>query len=502
MKRLLTILVIASSCTGNNKFAELDRLVENYENTEEKSRFQIDSMRSLYVNAETESAKWDCAYELFLLYKNTHLDSSFVYSNKLAELAGKDESRILKAQSAHIINLLKNDQISEAEKHIGRLKLPNHYSESDVVTYFGVYDQYLSKAISDIKEKGSALLNLSNKYHEYAQGSDRATLIQARAMMYLGYHDKALQLILDNCKGREIPSLYFTTLALIYEDLGKSRLHEEYLIKASCNSLVSGSKDYYCLYQLANNLFKIGDYERACKYMHRTIKDALSMNYPSGLKRSAMSSLIMNTRIQEIHHSRIKLLHIIYIFLFVCVIILACTIYYMKRLLKAKKITTNKYRHAVETLNEVSTIKDNMLGEFMEMSSKYIYMIDSIKNEYRKTLNREGVEGLKSLLHEPSFADKEFLNFYKAFDKTFLNVFPSFVDDVNSLMSEDNRFKTEAQSLDTGLRILALIRLGINDSTRISNILHISKGTVYSYRYSMRRDAKDPAQFEDRIKSL
>ena len=487
---------------GKDRFAELDRLVENYEITEEKTRFQIDSTRALYENANSQAEKWGHAYTLFLLFKKTQLDSSFVYSAKLKELAESDESRILQAQAAHIMNLIKNDNVIEAQKLITYLKLPEKYSESDITAYFGVYDQYLSKAITDTREKGTALLNLGNRYLEYAHDQDKAVLIQARAMMYLGYHDKALQLILDNCKGREIPSLYFTTLALIYEDLGKSRLHEEYLIKASCNSLVSGSKDYYCLYQLANNLFKIGDYERGCKYMHRTIKDALSMNYPSGLRRSAMSSLVMNTRIQEIHNSRIELLHIIYIFLLVCVIILACTIYYLKRLLKARKITTNKYRHAVETLNEVSTIKDNMLGEFMEMSSKYIYMIDRIKNEYRKTLNREGVEGLKSLLHEPSFADKEFLNFYKAFDKTFLNVFPSFVDDVNSLMSEDNRFKTEAQSLDTGLRILALIRLGINDSTRISNILHISKGTVYSYRYSMRRDAKDPAQFEDRIKSL
>ena len=175
----------------------------------------------------------------------------------------------------------------------------------------------------------------------------------------------------------------------------------------------------------------------------------------------------------------------------------------MRKLLKAKRLANSRYDSALVRLNKVSVIKDNMLGEFMELSSKYIYKIDAIKNEYRKVLNRDGVEGLKALLHEPSFADKEFLNFYKVFDKSFLNVFPSFVDTVNELMIDSHKFSlSPTQELDTSLRILALLRLGIDDSTRISEILHISKGTVYSYRYSMRRESKDSERFEERIKTI
>jgi len=139
----------------------------------------------------------------------------------------------------------------------------------------------------------------------------------------------------------------------------------------------------------------------------------------------------------------------------------------------------------------------------MELSSNYIYKVDEIKFRYRKILKEKGPDFLLAVFREPNFADSEYPNYWNNFDKIFLSIFPDFVDRVNALMLPGHEFVPEGpQSLNTELRILALIRLGINESKRISSILHISKGTVYTYRSIMRQNSASPEEFEEKIKEI
>ena len=503
MKKLAFLLMIFTACTQTgSKYSALDMLVENYDNIENILQYRSDSLRSLYLSSPT-SLKWEYANQLYELYRNRQLDSSITYSKAMLSTAANNKSRLLRSQAAHARNLIRDERIEDAEQLIERMVLSQDSSTEDIHAYFSAKDVYLSKLLNYDKSKGIALLDLSNQYQSIAGECEDVILIRARGMMYLGYPDKALSLISSYFNGKEIPPSYYTTMSLLYDDLDDHTKHEEYLIKSSCNCLETGSKDYYCLFVLSNHLFEIGDYARASSYMNRTIQDALTYNYPAGLKRSSRASLMMNSSLLRLYRSKSFLLYLLYTIIILLIVIFSIIISYMRKLLKAKRLANSRYDSALVRLNKVSVIKDNMLGEFMELSSKYIYKIDAIKNEYRKVLNRDGVEGLKALLHEPSFADKEFLNFYKVFDKSFLNVFPSFVDTVNELMIDSHKFSlSPTQELDTSLRILALLRLGIDDSTRISEILHISKGTVYSYRYSMRRESKDSERFEERIKTI
>lgn len=57
--------------------------------------------------------------------------------------------------------------------------------------------------------------------------------------------------------------------------------------------------------------------------------------------------------------------------------------------------------------------------------------------------------------------------------------------------------------LSTSLRIFALIRLGINDSSKIAEFLHYSVNTIYNYRARVKKGAlgnKD--EFEDKVKMI
>lgn len=75
-------------------------------------------------------------------------------------------------------------------------------------------------------------------------------------------------------------------------------------------------------------------------------------------------------------------------------------------------------------------------------------------------------------LRSPSDVDRNYRDFYRIFDETFLGIFPDFVERVNELLEEPARFPVRSDgALSTELRILAVMRLGITDSGCIASFL-------------------------------
>ena len=88
------------------------------------------------------------------------------------------------------------------------------------------------------------------------------------------------------------------------------------------------------------------------------------------------------------------------------------------------------------------------------------------------------------------------------FDSTFLSIFPKFADEVNSLLRADAQLaQSDPDKLSTELRILAFMRLGIDDATRVAKFLNLSVNTVYTYRNKMKNRASDREKFEENLKN-
>jgi hypothetical protein len=119
----------------------------------------------------------------------------------------------------------------------------------------------------------------------------------------------------------------------------------------------------------------------------------------------------------------------------------------------------------------------------------------------RKTYRKEGLESLLKLLRSPAFADTEFKNYFQDFDQSIVDLFPNFIEEVNSLLQPEHKLSVKKGSvLCTELRILALIRLGITDSPKIARALNISVRTAYCYRNRLRYKAIcPPEEFENHI---
>jgi hypothetical protein len=155
-------------------------------------------------------------------------------------------------------------------------------------------------------------------------------------------------------------------------------------------------------------------------------------------------------------------------------------------------------------MKESNRIKDEYIGRFLELSSNLI-----LKNEERsKVLNRLARDRKLELLYGELKSQKP-LNesvhlFHQNFDTAFLNIYPTFISEVNQLLTEDNPFEVheEACKLTTELRILALIRLNITDNQKIADILQSSITTIYTYRSKLKSRAKSKATFEDDVRRI
>lgn len=155
-------------------------------------------------------------------------------------------------------------------------------------------------------------------------------------------------------------------------------------------------------------------------------------------------------------------------------------------------------------LRDYNRTKEQYAALFMEYCQSAI----STLLQYQQSLRVLAASGgsrtalLKKLESSATF-EQLLKNFYAKFDEAILNIYPSFVEKFNSLLRPDDRMVMKSgELLNTELRLFALIRIGIDDSTKIAQFLRCSISTVYTYRSKIRKRAINPDRFEEDVKNI
>ena len=154
-------------------------------------------------------------------------------------------------------------------------------------------------------------------------------------------------------------------------------------------------------------------------------------------------------------------------------------------------------------MKESNRIKDEYIGRFLELSSNYIQRGEDRAKLLNRLARDKKMAELYAELKSSASLNESIRLFYQNFDTAFLNIYPNFIKEVNSLMANGNQFEVDGgQKLTTELRILALIRLGINDNQKIADILRSSITTIYTYRSKIKSRALSKDTFEDEIRII
>ena len=149
-------------------------------------------------------------------------------------------------------------------------------------------------------------------------------------------------------------------------------------------------------------------------------------------------------------------------------------------------------------------IKEVYIAHYLDKCVNYMEQIEQYRRSLEKLAMSSKIEDLFKAIRSTDFLRDERKKFYAEFDRSFLELFPNFVEHFNELLLEGEEITVKpGELLCTELRIFALIRLGITDSNRIAHFLGYSLTTIYNYRSKLRNKAKgDKDTFEQRVMEL
>jgi hypothetical protein len=300
--------------------------------------------------------------------------------------------------------------------------------------------------------------------------------------------------------------------SLLFELEGNRELQKIYLILSAISDIKSSVKDNASLTTLALLLHKEGDIKRAYKFINFSYEDASF--FKSRLRFTLISNIlpVINEAYQIQKEQQQKKLRTFLLIISLLSLLLLVAIYLIYRQLnklniaqcELKKVngqlkslnnslreSNDQLNNANDELSEANHIKEHYIGNFLTICSNYIDKMDSINRNVNKQIAAGKIEDLYTQTKSKKIIDGEIQQFYQNFDETFLHIYPHFVEQINALLEDKEQIVLKNnEALNTELRVFALIRLGINDSSRIAKLLRYSVNTIYNYRVKIRNKAK------------
>ena len=284
-----------------------------------------------------------------------------------------------------------------------------------------------------------------------------------------------------------------------------------WLIESAVSDVRNAIMDQGSMWELANLLMAQGDIDRAYRYISFAANCAT--RFGTRLRSWQLSPILtaIDSKYQQ-YHERDKLRTRIFLaILGLLTLFLAFTLYRIwLQHQKLRQVHERVHEQNVElstvnaqlsTLNAqlsnfnaqlstANTVKEEYVAHFMRLCSMYIDKMDAFRKRVNKMVKNHEYEDLYQLTRSQEFRDKELEDLYVSFDSAFLHLFPNFVNDFNALLRPEYRIATDEKGrLNTSLRIFALIRLGIDDSSKIAEFLNYSVNTIYNYRARIKNGA-------------
>ncbi|MDR1718473.1 MAG: DUF6377 domain-containing protein [Prevotella sp.] len=489
----------------------------------------------------TPEQRYDINLKLYNEYKTYISDSAIYYARENTAIAKKLNRPVwtyesqLDLVSLYIVAGMYIEAI-DILKSINNKNLPDWL----LIKYYDCYKQlynyysnnnlYTRIYVEKSKLYRDSLLNVldkkSNHYKiVYAEKLyDENKLTEARQI---------LQELLNQTKSdTHEKAVLAYALANIYKKEGSIGLQKHYYAISAICDIKNAIKENASMQALASVLYETGEVERAYDCIKSSMEDAMFCN--ARLRTYEVSQIfpIIDSAYQENVNKQKSELQLFLILVSILSIFLIMAIIYvyrqMKRVARIRKelyhtnvklnelnidlqSTINQLNDVNKELSDVNNelseanqIKEAYIGHFLDLCSTYINKLE----KYQNTLNKKAVEKkldeLYKILKSREMIDNELKELYENFDNIFLHLYPNFVEEFNSLLVRDGQFILKPNELlNVELRIFALIRLGITDSSKIASFLHYSANTIYSYRTRVRNKAAVPREeFESMVMKI
>ena len=532
---IITLMIQPIYVKGDNNqlYKQLDAALAqraHYIELKEKSLNDI-KQGAKYVTSNEDKLK---LYEqLANDYKAYEYDSAMTYVNKGLLLAQKSNNilfnkRFRLSQTRLLITRGFYAEAKEILQKIEPQEDSHDYQFLYYYTLYGLYNnwatycennefsknynqqkvKYLKKAIELSPKKDAFYYYLMGELYYFSNHPNNNKTIQ--------YYKKALSMEKGNSR---LHAMTAFALSEVYQKANNLELMEHYLLVAAISDITSATKENVALQDIALFIYKhkTRSLNKAQEYINLSLEDAYAYN--NRLRRIEISSklqMITNAYTDDIKTTN-RLLNIallVIILLLLGVGISSLFIRKKNRLLKQKKDEISATSDKMEKLNgqlhlindelkDTNQKRERLVKVYIDLCYKNIERNQKLRTLAVRKIKANQSKELLSLLSSSSSTEKENKEFLTEFDKAFLSLYPTFVNELNQQLTESAHIQLkENGEMPPILRVCALLRLGITESSKIAGILSYSPQTVYNYRSILKNNAIDKEHFEENVLKL
>ncbi|NJB82191.1 DNA-binding CsgD family transcriptional regulator/cell division protein FtsB [Wenyingzhuangia aestuarii] len=540
---LFFLSIFSNSIYANNELDSLLVVLEeemlkqkNYDQLKEQ---RIENLKKLKSDQNiTLENKYFINNKIILEYEYYSFDNALFFIEENISISEQlDNNYFIKESSLKLAKLLamsgRFKESIDILNEIHRTNIPKELLQEYFFNYQRCYSELNYYSI--VKSTKQRYINLFHAYKD-SLNIEIAKLnpnsLPALALAEESYRDKgeyAKALALNTKRlsqvklgTREYSMIAFERSYTSYDYLKEKTDQKKYLALSAISDIKASVKDNASLTTLAVILFEEGYVDKAHKYISFSFDDAKFYNSQLRfLNISNILPLISKSYETQSTIQKTKLKQSL-IFISVLFVILIGALFYIFKQFKKLEFARNKLKSANNQLKDLNNqlsytnkdlkrlyeelsasdrIKEQYIGTFLNLYSEYINKLDVYRKMVVKDLTTNKINALLEITKSKQVIESELKLFYSNFDESFLHIYPNFVQDINALLKEDKKIVVKkGELLNTELRIYALIRLGITNSTKISKILRYSVNTIYNYRVKNRNAAINRDEFENMVK--
>ncbi len=269
-----------------------------------------------------------------------------------------------------------------------------------------------------------------------------------------------------------------------------------YLAISATADVQSATREVASLQELGSTVYAAGDIDRAYTYLSSALDNAVECGAPLRMIESSRSlPIIERAHTANLAKTR-RYVHYVIVAMSVLVLVLIIVLFVLRH-------EMSKMKALQENLRAANTAKEVYISQFLQLCSIYMDKLNQFCKIATRKLAAGQADELYRMTKSGKFVEEQSREFYEVFDNAFLHIYPNFVGQVNALLREDSQITlAPGEELNTDLRILAFMRLGIEESARIAQILNYSLNTIYSYRNRLKARAINRDTFEDDIMKI
>ena len=561
MERLLSILLLlclglpleckARSVNLDSLYAALDEAIAQYPVYVARHEKRLSDLRAEYLRAGGDSARYSLLFKMYEGYKAFVNDSAIYYLNRCIRLADSlaDRSAAVKCRSLLALRCSNTGMYDEAQRILSGIQ-PEGISKEALGIYYNA-NQHVYNELAYYTRMDDMYRIYREKFRHY-RGLMRQTLPPDDDAVFLsremehrdeGDYRRSMQVNDEWLSHVERGSHRFALVALFryleYMAQNDSTEMMYWLVESALSDVRNAVMDQGSMWEIANQLMLKGDVDRAYRYISFTsdCTDRYGSRQRSWQITPLLSSIAKQYKAESEHTKRNlwKMITAISVLALVLVLLVVYVNRQRKRLADARDQLSKKNKElsrvneqlsdsnadlsslnaqlsAVnrqlatlnDRLNESNRVKEEYIGRFMSLCSQYIDKLDSYRKMVNKKMKNKELDELFRISKSTELKEKELEELYGNFDSVFLHLFPNFIDGFNSLLTPEMQIHPKEENrLTTDIRIFALIRLGIEDSSKIAEFLHYSVNTIYNYRARIKNGAIGNREtFERRVKEL